>query len=140
MGNEFQGTFDGLGHSISGIYMDGSQSYGGFFGYSSKVTTVKNLGIEKASIAIKDDGWCGGILARGDLKATNCWFSGSLKGAWVTSVGGMVGASDNVDITNCYFDGLLIPGTGNMIGGIAGNVGKGKIINCYSISKFSRIR
>lgn len=46
----YNGTFDGNGHTISGIYINTSEDYQGFFGYIDSNGTVKDLGIEDSWI------------------------------------------------------------------------------------------
>ena len=41
----FTGTFDGGGHTISGLYIDGNSSNRGLFGYVGSGGTVKNLNV-----------------------------------------------------------------------------------------------
>ena len=46
----FKGTFDGAGHTISGIYINDSGLYGGLFGCVDDDARIKNLKIENSKI------------------------------------------------------------------------------------------
>ncbi len=60
----FKGTFDGKGHTISGLHIDTSGDYAGFFGYLSG--TVKNLTLKgKVSTTGGRCGAIAGYLAEG---------------------------------------------------------------------------
>ncbi len=140
----FQGTFDGGGFEISGLYIEESSSTGiGFFRYINNAT-IKNLGINgsvtayghtgglagfaynstiincynKASIAGVGTGYDTGGFVGQIVSSTviNCYNAGSVKGA--QSVGGFVGCSNNSTVTNCYNAGS-VEGTSN-IGGFVG--------------------
>lgn len=92
--HSFRGTFDGQGHTISGMYVtdvDGNSGTSlGLFGSTEKCT-VKNLTIEDSMIN-------GGALC----------------------TGGIVGYATYTDITNCTFRGVIVNNTNKHLGGIAG--------------------
>lgn len=106
----FKGTFDGDGHTVSGVYIDSTADCVGFFGsvalpYEAPAdmpevinsefvlqhytASIKNLNIENATV----------------------------KGGY--SVGGIVGYAENLGISDCSFSGTVV-GTGNSVGGIVG--------------------
>ena len=43
--NTFQGTFDGTGYTVRGVYIDNNLDYQGLFGYIDRSATIKNLGV-----------------------------------------------------------------------------------------------
>lgn len=59
----FCGTFDGNGHTISGLYYSGSDQYAGLFPIINQNARIKNLGIKNSII---NGGECAGVIA-GDL-------------------------------------------------------------------------
>ena len=97
--NRFKGTFDGDGHSVTGVYINTNQQYAGFFGYI-KDGTVKDLNVT------------------GSIKSS---FQKSFKQA---EIGGIAGSISNSSIIGCNFSGS-VTGTGSQarIGGIAGYIG-----------------
>lgn len=124
----FSGTFDGDGHTISGLYDDTGRSYVGFVGELSGSGTVKNLGIV--------DSWFrgyernGGICGENAGTITHCYFSGTIE-TKVGSAGGICGVSSGT-IANSYNMGLVngIAASGGM-GGVCGE-NTGTITNSYT--------
>ena len=109
---KFTGTFDGNGHTISGLYMNakspGPADQGlGLFSYLGSGGTIKNLTVE------------------GEIHP------GQGEGKYDPSVGSVVGKCDGGKIINCT-SGVNITGhTEKTVGGIvAGADGKGTIENC----------
>ena len=129
----FSGTFDGDGHTISGLYDDKGRSYVGFVGELSGSGTVKNLGIV--------DSWFrgyernGGICGESAGTITHCYFSGTIE-TKVGSAGGICGENSGT-ITNSYNMGLVtgIATSGGM-GGVCGE-NTGTITNSYNIGTVS---
>jgi len=114
----FNGTFDGDGHIISGVY-----SYSGLF--KDLYGTIKNLGVV-ASYFKGDLGV--GALAESNLgQIINSYATGNVSGTnWV---GGLVGFNgDNGTITNSYASGTT---TGDYTCGLACNNEDGTISNSY---------
>ena len=131
----FSGTFDGDGHTISGLYDDKGRSYVGFVGELSGSGTVKNLGIV--------DSWFrgyernGGICGESAGTITHCYFSGTIK-TEVGSAGGICGENSGT-ITNSYNMGLVtgIAASGGM-GGVCGE-NTGTITNSYTTGTVNAI-
>ena len=128
----FSGTFDGQGHTVSGIYNNSENDYQGLFGYNSG--TIKNVGITESYI--KGDSYVGGVCGfNDDGTISDCYNSGTINGTLVfyTSIGGVCG-SNNGTISNCYNSGT-INGTENGestgVGGVCG-WNNGTISNCYN--------
>ena len=146
----YTGTFDGQGHTISGLYFNKdniqSDAYIGLFGYSSG--TVKNVGVEdsyfNATATVNKEGIpcqlnIGGVCGQNIGTITNCYNSGTVSGTESSvSVGGVCGKNYEGTITNCYNTGT-VSGTKN-VGGVCGlNYGNNKteITNCYNSGKVS---
>ena len=118
--NAFGGTFDGNGHTISGL--NGSN---GLFGFVNGAT-IKNLKVE-GTISNNDSTGVGGIVGKtqGTVTIKNCAFSGSVSSTKVArkaGVGGIVGLVNNgaVKIENCYSTANV--SSGKYAGGILGCV------------------
>lgn len=109
----FQGTLEGDGHTISGLYCNAPDSECvGFFGILQG-GKVNNLHISKAFLCGKDQ--VGGI-------------AGDAEGLFVDT-----GVFDNAVITNCIFDGFVKGET--QVGGIAGLMCWADALNCVNLGK-----
>ena len=130
--NLFSGTFDGQGHTVSGIYINSENYYyHGLFGYNEG--TIKNIGVTESYI--KGIHYVGGVCGRNDAGTiSNCYNSGTVNGN--SYVGGVCGQnSGSGTFSNCYNSGT-VKGTGESntyIGGVCGqNSGSGTFSNCYN--------
>lgn len=112
----FQGTFDGLGHTISGLHMNGQHKRMGLFGGLTDAT-VQNLSIVNASFTSTAQGGDFGLLAAwarvGYTNIRNCTTSGSITvnktgtDAYQCCVGGLVGYADGLSVQACASDAEL---------------------------------
>ena len=124
--NQFTGTLDGDGHSVSGIYINSEAECQGLVGFLGG-GTLQNLGV-KASY-IKGGYRVGGLCGWNDGgTVTNCYNTGNVTGTG-DYVGGVCGDNDGT-VTNCYNTGNV---TGNYayVGGVCGN-SWGTVTNCYN--------
>ena len=152
----FAGTFDGCGHTISGLNVQSSTANQGLFAAINQAairnlnvsgtvnSTVSYVGgivgkvqdgtIENCSFSgsVTGGGYTGGIA--GGLSSNNVTISGCVNAADVTgtTAGGILGyGKKTVAIRDCYNTGSV---TGSAkAGGIVGQLQKGTIENCYSI-------
>ncbi|MBQ8213437.1 MAG: hypothetical protein IJZ80_05445 [Clostridia bacterium] len=130
--NGFTGTFDGRGHTISGLYHKATvanpaadASWIGLFGQVGGTTTIKNLGV--VNTYFSTNGWyCGGIAARltAGVTISGCYFDGIINcrdagGGIVAMVS--AAASSNATIKECASFGT-IECTNTAAGGIVGLV------------------
>ena len=134
----FEGTFNGNGHVLSGMFMS-SMSNSGLFGRIDG-GCVYNLGLENIQVSGRD--YLGGIAGE-TLGATisNCYVTGAISGG--DSVGGIAGSLTakksgqvivgTTSVTNCYTE-VEVSGTASSVGGIAGFMrGESTIQDCYSV-------
>ena len=121
--NRYTGTFDGNGHTISGIYINSASNNQGLFGYIGIGGTVKDLGIEKSRI--KGGNNVGGIAGYSIGSIEDCYNTGSVSGG--NNVGGIAGYSSGT-IEDCYNTGSV--SGGNNVGGIAGTAYSAK--DCHN--------
>ncbi len=132
-GKTFKGTFDGAGHTISGLYLDGTADYQGLFGAVSGAT-LKNLTV---SGTVTGGSHVAGIVALGTDNTTvdNCHNSATVTGA--SHVGGIVGNIQNGTVINCSNTGD-ITSSSNLYGagGIVG-FSQGTVQNCYNAGTVS---
>ena len=156
VGDFFAGTFDGCGHTISGLNVQGSTVNQGLFAAINKAT-IRNLNVS-GTVSCGTKNYVGGIVGKvqaGTIE--NCSFSGSVTGGYTggiagglngnnvtisgcanlaavtgTTAGGILGYwKTTAAIQNCYNTGSV---TGSAkAGGIVGQLNKGTIENCYSI-------
>mgnify|MGYP005768033075 CR=1 FL=1 len=124
--NRYTGTFDGNGHTISGIYINSASNNQGLFGYIGIGGTVKDLGIEKSRI--KGGNNVGGIAGYSIGSIEDCYNTGSVSGG--NNVGGIAGTADGA--TDCHNEGT-VSGSGEYIGGILGRGSiSGNAVRCYN--------
>ena len=123
--NQFTGTLDGDGHSVSGIYINSEADYyQGLVGYLGGGGTLQNLGV-KASY-IKGGKRVGGVCGMNSGPVTNCYNTGNVTGN--SQVGGVCGYKQG-PVTNCYNTGSV---TGSdYVGGVCGLI-DGTVTNCYN--------
>ena len=135
----YEGTFDGQGHTISGLrFSSDTQDSGpwGFFRGTETNSVIRNVGIENSSFNGGME--VGGVCGRNNGTIENCYFTGTVSGH--QSVGGVCG-SNNGTIKNCYNNGSVSccsKGDMNMYGGVCGmNYDSGTIENCYNTGTVS---
>jgi hypothetical protein len=135
---KFKGTFDGQGHSISGLYYNNSKKeHIGFFGKLSLVskdgkTVIENLGIKDSYFNGSNDvgSFVGNVSAHVTLR--NVYNEGSVNGG--TFIGGLVGYEiSELTMINVYNTGKVSGRqcTGGLQGGSYGT-GNTTIINSYT--------
>jgi len=134
---QFRGTFDGNSHTVSGVYINGTSTYRGLFGYVGTNGIVKNLGITNSYI--RGDQYTGGLVGyiNSNGNVINSYTSGIMVVATGNNSGGLIG-SNYGNVINSYTIGTsVVATTGNNIGGligINGSSGPGTVNNCYSTS------
>lgn len=111
----FGGSFDGGGHTISGLSVTESLTPAGLFGILQSTAVVSNLKVS-GTVAPDGDGmYVGGIAGENHGTVEDCVFTGSVSGK--TDVGGIAGANFGT-LRRCTASGSV---TGdNRTGGIAG--------------------
>lgn len=130
----FKGTFDGNGHTISGLYAnrkDAASFNAGLFGYTTNKSIIKNLGVEGKLYV---SSYSGGLVGVNSGLIENCWSNVDIdvySGEDVYRyVGGFVGNNNGI-IENCYSLGEVK--SDYDFARFAGN-NEGIINNCYSYS------
>lgn len=96
---KFQGTFDGDGHTISGLYINNAVQNQGLFGYVGRGGVVQNL-VVAGRVTATGQNYVGGIVARlNGGTVQNCGFYGAVT-AGTSYTGGVVGSGS---ATNCWY-------------------------------------
>ncbi|MDR3787842.1 fimbrillin family protein [Alistipes sp.] len=128
--NSYKGTFDGGGHTITGLTFTTNDEYAGLFGWLNRAGTVKNVVMEGIQITCNHrSGYVGGVAGFSWGTIENCSVSGSVSGT--VSVGGVVGIQRDGSITGCS-SSATVKGTLN-VGGVAGQTNFGATLTaCYA--------
>ena len=129
-GNSYTGTFDGGGHTITGLTVTTNDQFVGLFGYLNSAGTVKNVVMEGIQITSNHMFGCtGGVVGYSWGTIENCSVSGSVSGT--VSVGGVVGTQWVGSITGCS-SSATVKGTVD-VGGVAGQTDFGATLTaCYA--------
>ena len=126
--NSYTGTFDGGGHTITGLTITTKDQFVGLFGYLNRAGTVKNVVMEGIQITSNHMfGNTGGVAGFSWGTIENCSVSGSVSGT--VYVGGVVGAQIGGSITGCS-SSATVKGTVD-VGGVAGEKW-GSMTACYA--------
>ena len=129
--NSYKGTFDGGGHTITGLTFTTNDEYAGLFGWLNKAGTVKNVVMEGVQITSNQiyGGSIGGVVGYSWGTIENCSVSGSVSGT--VYVGGVVGAQIGGSITGCS-SSATVKGTVD-VGGVAGQTNSSATLTaCYA--------
>ena len=128
--NLYSGTFDGGGHTITGLTFTTNDEYVGLFGCLDRTGTVKNVVMEGVQITNDNESSdVGGVVGFSLGTIENCSVSGSVSGTVI--VGGVVGAQWGGSITGCS-SSATVKGTLN-VGGVAGQTtGNATLTACYA--------
>ena len=128
--NSYKGTFDGGGHTITGLTFTTNDTYVGLFGYLNRAGTVKNVVMEGIQITSNHMfGNTGGVAGFSWGTIENCSVSGSVSGT--KCVGGVVGAQKAGSITGCS-SSATVKGTVD-VGGVAGQTNSSATLTaCYA--------
>ncbi len=120
----FLGTFDGQGHSISGLRLTESNSAYGLFSRVETGAAVRDLTVEAEVTPSGEQSRMGGIAGENAGSIENCAFSGVVVGS--AAVGGIAGYNEGT-VQDCSVSGV-IRGT-QYTGGIAGQ-NAGTLLRC----------
>jgi len=126
--NSYKGTFDGGGHTITGLTFTTNDEFAGLFGWLNRAGTVKNVVMEGIQITSNHMFGCtGGVVGYSWGTIENCSVSGSVSGT--DCVGGVVGSQKAGSIIGCS-SSATVKGT-HYVGGVAGEKW-GTMIACYA--------
>ena len=129
--NSYKGTFDGGGHTITGLTFTTNDEYAGLFGWLNRVGTVKNVVMEGVQITCNQiyGGSIGGVVGSSWGTIENCSVSGSVSGT--VYVGGVVGVQIGGSITGCS-SSATVKGMVD-VGGVAGQTNSSATLTaCYA--------
>ncbi len=125
----FNGTYDGAGFTISGIYINNSYENQGLFGFIGASGTVKNVNLHSSIIQGKK--YVGGIAGDNMGIIQNCSsIANQITGT--SSVGGIAGRNNNnaATVESSYSSSQVNGGT--QVGGAVGTINYGLVRQCWS--------
>lgn len=134
--NPFMGNFEGWGHKISNLKVEGSNDYAGLFGYIDG-GSVRDVGVEGNGVAggLYVGGICG-YLKSGEI--SSCYSNIAVSGTQY--VGGLCGYSEG-KIENCWHQGNVTASkdsevnAGGLVGEVlVGDVNGGSLQRCFVIN------
>ena len=129
--NSYKGTFDGGGHTITGLTFTTNDEFAGLFGWLNRAGSVKNVVMEGVQITSNQiyGGSIGGVAGYSWGTIENCSVSGSVSGT--VYVGGVVGVQIGGSITGCS-SSATVKGTVD-VGGVAGQTNSSATLTaCYA--------
>ena len=133
----YEGTFDGGGHTISGLNVTGEFVYAGLFG-TVKDGTIKSLTVAGKVSPSNSQCIVGGIVGyASNAVIKNCSNHCSVTGRTTSIIGGIAGFNSSGAIIDCYNVGTIsCINYAEAIGGIVGS-NSGTISNCYNVGTVS---
>ena len=132
---QYDGTFDGAQHTISGIYcVSDSIEEAGIFQNTIDNAIVENIGVLDSYYCLKKGYNVGGIVGFNSGIIRNCYNEGMVSSLYNNDnyLGGICGMNGGGTITGCYNKGKVSNAVrGTRAGGICGR-STNKILNCYN--------
>ena len=131
--HQYTGTFNGGGHTITGLTVTGSNEYAGLFGRIGSGGKVMNVKLEGLQIESDNEmSAVGGVVGYSYGNIENCSVSGSVSGSGMNGIaGGVVGYQSGGFLTGCSSSATV--NAGNAAGGVAGLTDSGATLTaCYA--------
>ena len=132
---QYDGTFDGAQHTISGIYcVSDTIEEAGIFQNTIDNAIVENIGVLDSYYCLKKGYNVGGIVGFNSGIIRNCYNEGMVSSLYNNDnyLGGICGMNGGGTITGCYNKGKVSNAVrGTRAGGICGR-STNKILNCYN--------
>lgn len=136
--DNFTGTFDGKGHTITGLRIDSNKDYVGLFGTTGEEAVIKNFTLVNPVVNVQKYNYYAAFVAAYSLgtKFENIHIlNGTLSGAETEAVVGGISAEASME---CSFVGCSVQKVdinvplSQMVGGICGDTRTTSIVNaCY---------
>ena len=118
----FNGTFDGQGHTVSGVYLNNTDRYQGLFSGTGPQAVIKNFSLKNSFFSSTGD-QLGSVAGNAMGRFENIYSEAIVKG-YCNHVGGLIGASSSagaVFVTDCWFAGsATIESAKSYLGGLLG--------------------
>ena len=133
----YTGTFDGQGHTVSGLYMNGEYDVMGLVGQNDGI--VRNVGVVNSIFAsTKNSCNAGGVVGGNYVTVSGCWFDGEITTTGSDCYTGGVVGYNGKSVQNCYNLGKVTNGYNGAyggittVGGVVGHNMGGTVKNCYN--------
>jgi len=143
---KFQGTFDGQGHTISGLKVNSTRTYAGLFGATGSSAIIKNVGLISPSVTstYSSDEYLhgtGGLIGSCDGSTVQYCFvrGGTVSVTKARSAGALIGVTNSASsISCCYVQGTTVS-CPDAVGGIVcySEESGTTITRCYSVATFA---
>lgn len=138
----FGGTFEGNGHTISGLKLEGGAAYQGLFRFVQEGGTVRDLNVAGTVISDNSESYIGGIAGSNSGIIANCSFSGKIEGK--QTVGGIAGINETAGrILDSSSAGIVLGEeatggiSGKNLGTISGSVNESAVNTIHEETGFS---
>ncbi len=128
---KYVGTFDGYGHTISGLYAKKGNYYVALFGYLANGGVIRRVGVIDSYF--NTSYYAASICAKNIGTIENCYSNATVHISHAVA-GGITAYNDGGTIKNCYFYGKVT--AVYKVGAIDGYgmTSKGVITNCYYLN------
>ncbi len=131
----FAGHFDGGGHTVRGLSLEGEGSRVGLFRQIGPGATVENLNVEGRVQPGGSREYVGGLVGVNEGTVESCRFTGDVRA--IRAVGGIAGQTTTSGaVRNCVFSGFLIGE--HQVGGISG-INAGLLTGCSSEGEINSV-
>ena len=134
--DSYSGTFNGQGHTISGLYFNNPHSsYVGLFGCIGANGKISNVGVLDSYFQFSAFG--GGVCGVNSGTVRDCKNTGFVRG--LATIGGVCGLNKKGGIIENSFNEGTVSGTGDnarQVGGVSG-YNNGTIKSCYNTASVS---
>lgn len=130
-GSPFKAHFDGRGHELSGVVIDGSEVMGTATGVFNAIdgASVRNLAVSNADVkGTTFTGALVGLAISGSVSA--CYTSGSVEGSSICT-GGLIGENVGAAVSDCYSTASVSNPGDYAVGGLVGK-NKGSVKNTFA--------
>ena len=132
-GGTFSGTFEGLGHTITGLTVSSGGSQIGLFSDVAYSGSVRDLGL--IGVSISGAGYVGGLAGEDKGVIAHVYATGTVTGTG-DNVGGLVGYSDPGGVITQSYAAVSVSGH-NDVGGLVGDSESGTIVQAYATGAVS---
>ncbi|WP_234572420.1 T9SS type A sorting domain-containing protein [Rhodohalobacter sp. 614A] len=123
--DKFTGSFDGAGHTISGLEINRDESEVGLFSYTENASIQK---VALIDISVEGNTGVGGLVGINSGLIQEVYVTGSVTGD--SFVGGLIGRHSG-DTVSCSFSGASVNG-GSNVGGLIGYNSAGTVSHSYA--------